>query len=158
MDVTQFVTLVCCWKVMLIKTNELWLLTLEQILKKKYCSFITYRGMEDNKGTDLNDLVHDDFSSTSGTSGTVGTSIKKVPSLPELKPHFIVKEYCGRPRRESQTLYLEGNFKKENIDENDRKKQKKKQSGGMMERVALLGGAMLGGALGLYIYGSNGGD
>ena len=109
--------------------------------------------MEDKNGTDLSKLVHADFT---GTTGTTGNSMKKVPSLPELKPHFIVKEYCGRPRRESQTLYLEEKIPKEQIDENDREKQKNKRSSGVMERMALLGGAMIGGALGLYIYGGSG--
>jgi len=120
-----------------------------EALKKKYCEFITYRWMDDK--TDLNNLLHNDFSN-------IIESIKKVPSLPELKPHFIVKEYCGRPRRESHTLYLEENVVKDKIDENDMDKQKKKQSGGIIEKMALFGGVMFGGAIGLYIYGTNSGE
>ena len=110
--------------------------------------------MEDHKGTDLNTFIRSDSSDASDQ--LVGT-LKKIPSLPQLKPHFIVKEYCGRPRRESQTLYLEERVNRSGDDDLDEhEKQNNKPSRGITERIALIGGAFVGGAIGLYMYGSSG--
>ena len=110
--------------------------------------------MEDNTRTDLNELIRPD-------SQDVSSQLKKVASLPELKPHFIVKEYCGRARRESQTVYLEEKFNRDTTDRDVRDDLVKhthqhRQSRGLIERFAFIGGAVVGGAIGLYIYGSGG--
>mgnify|MGYP000707657157 CR=1 FL=1 len=101
--------------------------------------------MGDDKGKDLTEYLRPDVSDT---------GMKKVPSLPQLKPHFIVKEYCGRARRESQTLYLEDKINTQEIDDNKEEKQNNKRSGGFFERAALIGGAVVGGALGIYVFSS----
>ena len=40
----------------------------------------------------------------------VGNALPRVPSFPKLKPHFIITEYYGKTRRESQTFYLEEKY------------------------------------------------
>ena len=60
--------------------------------------------MEVNKGTDLNKFILTENSLSSKASKKCNEdnfeskSIRRIPSLPQLKPHFIVTEYCGRPR------------------------------------------------------------
>lgn len=112
--------------------------------------------------TDLSKYIKTSESSESFESSESETSLKKVPSLPQLKPHFIVKEYCGNPRRESQILFLENSVKRDGsiltdeIDKIDCEKQKIKLPGGLIEKVALFGGAVVGGMIGLYVYGKAG--
>jgi hypothetical protein len=112
-----------------------------------------------------------------GASGnTTGNCIPRVPSFPKMKPHFIIKEYYGKSRRESQSFYLEekycqsqrpksivANAIQESITSNalsnaivgvdggiSRNKQRS-----MLENVALFGGAFVGGILGLYVCNNN---
>lgn len=108
------------------------------------------------------------------TTTVVGNSLPRVPSFPKLKPHFIIKEYYGKVRRESQTFYLEEkycqspNALKSNIEANvissidnrdiilsQTKQPKPKQPKSMFESVALFGGAFVGGMLGLYVCNNN---
>lgn len=137
--------------------------------------------MDETKGTDLSQYIvnscdieqKSDSSSISlpqlersMKSPQSPQSIQRVPSLPQLKPHFIVKEYCGRPRRESQTLYLKETVKHipdtiDNIDDsidNKTSHYTSKNKSSVAEKVALLGGAIVGGMIGLYIYGKSSND
>lgn len=83
--------------------------------------------------------------------------------LPTLKPHFIVKEYYGRTRRESQTFYLEEEIIQDSkefpspsiIDQQIHKLQPKDQNyifPPILEQIALVGGVVLGSVVGLYVY------
>jgi hypothetical protein len=86
-------------------------------------------------------------------------------SLCELKPHFIIKEYYGVPRRESQTFFIEEKIKKissGNVEikgiEGVEGDLKRISSSSLLDNIALLGGAFVGGAVGLWFIANNGGS
>ena len=85
----------------------------------------------------------------------------------DLKPHFIIKEYCGRNKIKRVPFYLEEKLIQPKLDDetptdtpkntqkkNLTRKEKKAQSTrlGLFRNMALLGGAMVGGVIGLYVY------
>lgn len=88
-------------------------------------------------------------------------AIVRSNSLCELKAHFIVKEYYGVPRRESQTFYIEeklrinGNI--DNIDNIDNGNSNAIIQYSiprlLVDNIALFGGAVVGGAFGLWLLG-----
>lgn len=94
-------------------------------------------------------------SSNKDDTNDVDDNMKHHQSLPDLKPHFIIKEYYGTPKRESQNVYLEEKIQKNNKDTVKNKKQKihKDTHTSIFDKVVLIGGAIAGGAIGLYIFG-----
>lgn len=132
--------------------------------------------MEEENGTDLSKFLRSSYDSDAEET------MKRVPSLPQIKPHFIVMEYCGRRSSRNdcdfKPVYLEEKInpmkektenKNESESESDDQEDPENPASrialkplesiwckkSFLEKSALIGGTIIGGAIGIYLYKSS---